>query len=108
MKFYLILDDPNDLETYEFFIIDYFVEVDIYCILVKLDENELKDYDLSELADFQQWISVNETEKQLYDFLKSKHKFIFKEGHGIISYGINCFELSNEDLMYMKLMDWLE
>ena len=48
--------------------------------------------------------------QQIYDlieFLKSKHTFI-KSENVYDSYGINKFELSNDDLMYMKLMDWIE
>ena len=42
-------------------------------------------------------------------FLKSKHIFIFtRKVFGIMDVGFNIFDLSNEDLMYMRLIDCIK
>ena len=71
---------------------------------------------LSERRDFSLFKDHNlkfwegwEKNPSVWDFLKIKHVYIYvgnyidwKKGY------LNAFDLSDDDLMYMKLMDWIE
>ena len=93
MTYYLILDDPKDIkEIHEFFIIKYCEEVDLYWILIKLNENDLKDFNLSGYSNFHLWTILDETERPKYEFLKSKHTFYEQKS-------LSCF---NDDPSFNK------
>ena len=73
--------------------------------IINLTEEELKPFD--HMYYFQRNIldiRTREEDIEVYNFLKTKHIFIFKESHEGRSFGLNCFELDENDLMYLKLL----
>ena len=78
------------------------------------------DYDLKELnyryymfSDLKEYVLAKpdcfispEIDIPMWNFLKERHTFIKSNNNE--DYGINRFELDENDLMYMKLMDWIE
>ena len=79
-----------------------------YTWLVNLNNNEYTEKELYETNNYQKWYH-RDTNKEMHEFLKSKHTFI-KTGIFYIGdeKGINIFEFNEYDLMYMKLMGWVE
>ena len=75
----------------------------LYCLPDNIDEKMIPLF-----------YDYNEHEKRSFyiphwEFLKTKHTFIKKTTNEYnVELGINYFELSEDDLMYMKLMDWIK
>ena len=80
-------------------------------ILINLSDEKLQEIKrvFVEEINFKKWerdfLNCNEIDK--YKFLISKHNFVETYRHDGFIIGLNIFELSNDDLMYMKLMGWL-
>ena len=110
MKFYIV--DKNAIKPKEHHIIipiNYdIVESNYYSWLINLTDDEFENldhysYEYVEFANNKNWIPV-ELEVPLWNFLKTKHTFeIIEIGHWD-DYGINSFELSDDDIMYIKLL----
>ena len=108
MKFYII--DRDVLEPKEHHIIfpfDFINEIDYCSWLINLTENELNEIRKSkkEILHFLQWNCINSFEVPLWNFLKTKFSFIkTKEYSNGAIIGINSFDLSEYDLMYIRLL----
>ena len=102
MKFYMIKKESIKLQ-------DYHINVSIipFVWLINLTENELHKIPVwqHQLKNFKYW-DVDEID--WYEFLKPKHA-LFTYNSRIDSYfGLNVFNLNEYDLMYMKLMGWIQ
>ena len=112
MKFYIVY--KNALETKDNHIaipFDYNKDrKDYYAWLINLTQKELNRIEkyYYESINFHDWFLHNDFEIEFWNFLKTKNTFIKTGSYDSKEYGINCFELSSEDLMYMKLMDWIK
>ena len=78
-----------------------------FSTLINLNYNELKYISIIE-SNFQDLEPTKDFEIPIWDFLKTKHTFEEKKLPDGEPLGINSFELNEYDLMYMKLMDWIE
>ena len=112
MKFYII--DRDAIEPKEHHIIfpfDFIDEIEYCSWLINLSYEEIKELEpcYYECRYFLKWGKPYDFEIDLWDFLKTKHTFIKRGNYlGGDEKGINIFELSNEDIIYMKLMDWIK
>ena len=77
----------------------------IWFDIINLTDSELKEINpkFYEDIDFKNWKIYFETD--LWNFLSPKHTFI-KTGNysGDVEYGINRFEFTDKDIMYLKLL----
>ena len=70
------------------------------CFLLQINDEKLYNKYFFTTSNCNQW-GIDEN---IWNFLESKHTFICCKD----PFGINIFELSNEDVMYMKLMGWFQ
>ena len=79
----------------------------VYHWMVNFSDIEFNEIDIKlfETKNFKD-INPNENDISLHEFLKTKHTFVVTGNYFNDSEkGINSFELSNDDLMYMKLLE---
>ena len=113
MKFYII--DKDGIEPKEHHIVipfDYSISgIEYYAWLINLTDVEIKELPpmitkFKILNNFMNWIPCS-FEVDFWDFIKTKHTFMivgkFPSGN---DYGYNYFDLDENDLMYMRLMNW--
>ena len=111
MKFYLISENQIPLEDYHINIpCNFNILQQPRSWIINLTNDEYAD--LSEKTSFLNYVEwkVIDYENPLFQFLLTKHIFdvlYINELDGE-EYGINTFELSEYDLMYMKLMGWVQ
>ena len=110
MKFYLIRKGAIDPKEHHIVIPFNYVNDQltyIHC-LVNFTENELNEIEpiLYEDIDFKIWKPFY-FEIEFWNYLKLKHSFEVTVNYSDEPLGINSFEFDENDLMYMKLMDWI-
>ena len=82
-------------------------ELELVKCLISLTDDQIKNIDINTNEFGMPYQLIMDV--ALYNFLISRHIFI-KSVNCLnnAKKGINIFEFSDEDLMYMKLMGWLE
>ena len=110
MKFYMIIKNTITPKDHQVVIpFDYNRSgSEYYSCLINLADKEFSKikHSIMALSNFQELVPTNDIDIEYWDFLKSKHTFTKKKIYR--DYGFNSFDLSNEDIMYMKLMGWIQ
>ena len=101
--YYLMFNEISKSTNYEYYKINYHFSI----ILANKNDDILK----VEIPNFKNWSSISfrafQINKDLYNFLLIKHAIINCNQRNK-TYDLNYFDLSNEDIIYMKLMDWIK
>ena len=106
-KFYFVIIDSIDPKNYRKYNFKYQHSYKFYHWLIELNNFEedliFQTYQNYRLGNFKVWDQY--CDKDIFSFLIPKHTYINRVGTNFN--GINYFELSDEDIMYMKLMGWV-
>ena len=104
-KYYMLHEDVGNILSHNRKFLFYPWDNNSYWLinLSELEMNTLNLYSNKELTDYKIWKCFRFINLETYEFLIKKYSYLL-----IKNFAINCFDLSNEDIMYMKLMDWIQ